>query len=420
MSERGRIGFQQPGNGSRRYCCTESLAADIGCTVERPIISFTAPLGSHSVHPWTAEVSFQGAGEVAVAKDAAVEVEHTGMYHLWFLTCDAHLGTARVEGHTAWKNPNGYLPGMMAPNLPFFAAMSVSYVCLSLAWLTACALAWRHVIPLQHCISVVLLLGMAEMLTWYMCVQLPLSPLRCPRSHPPSRSDFSEFNATGFRPYTTTVLAVLLGALRKSLSRMLLLVAAMGFGIVRPTLGEAAWRVAALGLSYFAVSCGLDVTTHVGTVDDLTKGARIAYVAPVAALDATFILWTFTALSATLSTLAARRAAAPKMALYTKFTSALAAAVVVSIAWIGYEMWYKITDAHNAHWRSDWITAAFWHVLSLLLIAAMAFTWRPGDAVERFVSEHGVEGEADSPRTVLGDRLQLSAGIGGAAPAKSS
>ena len=55
------------------------------------------------------------------------------MYHLWFLTCDAHLGTARVEGHTAWKNPNGYLPGMMAPNLPFFAAMSVSYVCLSVA-----------------------------------------------------------------------------------------------------------------------------------------------------------------------------------------------------------------------------------------------------------------------------------------------
>ena len=403
MSERGRIGYQQPGNGSRRYCCTESLAAELGCTAERPIISYTSPLSGHSAHPWTVEVNFQGTGEVAVAKDASVEVEHTGMYHLWFLTCDAHLGTARVEGHTAWKNPNGYLPGMMAPNLPFFAAMSVSYVFLSLAWLSACALAWRHVIPLQHCISVVLLLGMAEMLTWY--------------------CDFDDFNATGFRPYATTVLAVLLGALRKSLSRMLLLVAAMGFGIVRPTLGGSAWRVAALGLSYFAVSCGLDVTTHVGTVDDLTKGARIAYVAPVAALDATFILWTFTALSATLSTLAARRAAAPKLDLYTKFTSALAAAVVVSIGWIGYEMWYKITDAHNAHWRSDWITAAFWHVLSLLLIAAMAFTWRPGDAVERFVSEHGAtEGEdyCESPRTVLGDRLLLSAGVGAEAPAKSS
>lgn len=369
MNERGRIGYQQPGNGTRRYCCTASLSAEIGCEVERPIIAAATARPGGQRHPWTSEVSFRGTQEVAVAKDAAVEVEVTGMYHLWFVTCDAHLAAARVEGHTAWKNPNGYLPGMMAPNLPFFAAMSCAYVALSLAWLTACVLAWRHVIALQHCISAVLLLGMAEMLTWYI--------------------DYSDFNNSGFRPYATTVVAVLLGALRKTLSRMLLLVAAMGFGIVRPTLGDATWRVAALGASYFAVSCGLDVTTHVGTIDDLTRGARIMQVAPVAALDATFILWTFTALSTTLAMLGARRAAAPKLDLYTKFTNALAVAVTLSIAWIGYEMWYKLTDAHNAHWRSDWVTSAFWHVLSFALIAAMCATWRPGDAVEQFVRSSG-------------------------------
>jgi hypothetical protein len=276
---------------------------------------------------------------------------------------------------------------------------------------------------------------MAEMLTWWVfpfaflcraqhglhCASLTRARAR---RVPFRYVDYAAFNDSGFRPYGTTVAAVLFGAVRKTLSRSLLLVAALGFGIVRPTLGDATARVAllvrrrapirprntffthshthshallrcAFSLSlffslslqagaYFCATCGLDVTTHVGTIDDLSSSTRVFLVAPVAALDAAFILWTFTALSATLAALGARRAA-PKLELYRRFTNALAGAVVVSIAWIGYEMWFKITDAHNAHWRSDWVTAAFWHGLNLGLIAAMCATWRPGDAVAQFV-----------------------------------
>ena len=35
--------------------------------------------------------------------------------------------------------------------------------------------------------------------------------------------------------------------------------------------------------------------------------------------------------------------------------------VVISVAWIGYEMWFKVSDAFNEKWETDWITAAFWH-----------------------------------------------------------
>ena len=121
-----------------------------------------------------------------------------------------------------------------------------------------------------------------------------------------------------------------------------------------------------------------------GAIDDLSSRIRVFLVAPVAALDAVFILWTFAALSTTLGALAARRAA-PKLDLYRRFANALAGGVAVSLAWIGYEMWFKITDAHNAHWRTDWVTAAFWHALNLGLVAAMCVTWRPGDAVAQFV-----------------------------------
>ena len=49
--------------------------------------------------------------------------------------------------------------------------------------------------------------------------------------------DYVNFNNTGFRPYDVTLWAVMVGSARKCISRMLLLVVAMGYGVVRPTLG---------------------------------------------------------------------------------------------------------------------------------------------------------------------------------------
>jgi hypothetical protein len=227
---------------------------------------------------------------------------------------------------------------------------------------------------------------MAEMMTWH--------------------TDHSQFNATGLRPLALTLTAVLLGACRKTLARVLLLVAAQGYGIVRPTLGEdVTQRISAMGLAYFIATCSLEITSHVGTVDDLARSTRVLLVAPVAGLDAVFIIWTFSSLSNTLAVLSARKAAAPKLALYRRFTNALAAAVSISIGWIGYETWFKLSDAHNVHWRSEWVTAAFWHVLSYALVVAMCITWAPRDAVAEFVRSTSESGDLNlMPLSPLGPR----------------
>ena len=46
------------------------------------------------------------------------------MYYLWFAICDKTLTEVSVSGSTVWKNPAGYLPGMMAPFLNFYGFMS--------------------------------------------------------------------------------------------------------------------------------------------------------------------------------------------------------------------------------------------------------------------------------------------------------
>jgi hypothetical protein len=213
--------------------------------------------------------------------------------------------------------------------------MSLLYLALGAAWMFAFIANWRSVMQLQYCITAVVALGMIEMSTWYF--------------------DYVNFNSTGFRPYGTTIGAVLISSARKTVSRSLVLVVSMGYGVVRPTLGGLTKKVVSLSAAYFVATATLDVMTNVGAIDDLTSSARIFLVLPVAVLDAVFILWIFTALSKTLAQLQARRQSA-KLDLYRRFTNTLAISVVISVAWIGYEMWFKVSDAFNEKWETDWVT----------------------------------------------------------------
>ena len=58
--------------------------------------------------------------------------------------------------------------------------------------------------------------------------------------------DFVNFNTSGYRPYLTTLYAVLLGCLRKTISRVLVLIVSMGFGVIVPYLGAVQQKVSCL------------------------------------------------------------------------------------------------------------------------------------------------------------------------------
>ncbi len=101
-------------------------------------------------------------------------------------------------------------------------------------------------------------------------------------------------------------------------------------------------QILALSIVYFMSVCALDVISNVGAIDDLTSTARLIMNLPVALLDGVFILWVFASLSATLRTLQFRNAT-EKLQLYRRFTNALAVWVWVSVAWVAYEMYSKVS-----------------------------------------------------------------------------
>ncbi|CAD6253399.1 unnamed protein product [Miscanthus lutarioriparius] len=339
-------------SGGRALCCTPDMARLGACT--EGTATYRARNGTG--WPRVFAASFLLGSLEAEFPDETVAMARTGMYTLLFVHCDASLAGGQVaeRGKTIWKNSRGYLPGRMAPLLPFYGATSLAFAALAAYWFAQCARFWREVVPLQSCATLVIALGMLEAATWYF--------------------DLAEFNESGVRPRGATFWEATSGALRGAAARMLVLAVAMGHDVVRPALaGLKSARVAGLGAAFFAAAEALKVSENVGTVSDHSPSPtrRLFLVLPVAALNAVFVSWIFSSLSKTLNKLKAKRMTA-KLEMYRRLNNALIIAVAVSLGWITFEIHFKSTDEYNERWRAAWVIPAVWQLISFSLLARRA------------------------------------------------
>ncbi|XP_062188481.1 uncharacterized protein LOC133891754 [Phragmites australis] len=360
-------------SGGRALCCTADMAR-LGACTEGALV-YRTPNGTVG-WPKVTAASFLPGGLEAAFPDETAAVSRTGMYTLLFVHCDASLagGQVAAEGKTIWKNSRGYLPGRMAPLVPFYGCMSLAFAALAAYWFAQYARFWREVVPLQSCATLVIALGMVESATWYF--------------------DLAEFNESGVRPRGATFWAATSGALRGAVSRVLVLLVAMGHGVVRPTLAGLSARVAGLGAAFFAAAEALEVVENVGTVSDHspTPTRRLFLVLPVAALNTVFFYWIFSSLSKTLNKLKAKRMTV-KLEMYRKFTNALIIAVAVSLGWITFEIHFKSTDEYNERWRVAWVIPAVWQLISFSLLCAICLVWAPSHSSMRYAYPDEEEGE---------------------------
>ncbi|KAK4383155.1 Transmembrane protein 87A [Sesamum angolense] len=354
---------------SNAICCDPALAKDGLCKVGEVIIRQDP---DNPGWPRRLHASFEGKSEEANMVLHTVEINKTGMYYLYFVFCDPELKGTLISGRTVWRNPEGYLPGKMAPLMTFYGLMSLAYLALGLLWFLRFVQHWKDIIQLHYQITAVIGLGMFEMALWYF--------------------EYSNFNATGSRPIGITLWAVTFTAIKKTVSRLLLLVVSMGYGVMRPTLGGITSKVILLGVVYFMASEALELVEHLGNINDFSGKARLFLVLPVALLDASFIVWIFSSLSKTLEKLQIRRSMA-KLELYRKFTNGLAVSVLLSVAWIGYELYFNASDPLSELWRRAWIIPAFWTLLAFVLLVVICILLAPSDNPTRYAYETGEDDE---------------------------
>ncbi|XP_057803418.1 uncharacterized protein LOC131018724 [Salvia miltiorrhiza] len=374
-ADRDNIGGS-PYGGQRSICCTPDLAKLEGCKQGEVI---RTPSAADRNWPVVISVYFRGNMLSAhMKKNKEVNIKSTGMYNLFFITCDPKLKGLRVTGRTVWRNPTGFLPGRMAPLMKFYVFMSLAYAILCGIWVFQYVRHWNDVLLLQHCITSVIALGLLEMTFWYF--------------------DYAYFNSSGTRPAGITTWVVTIGAIRRTISRILILSVAMGYGVVRPTLGGLTTKVLLVGVTYFLASEMLNVAEYVGSINDIAGRVRVFFVLPVAFLDAFLISWIFTSLSKTLEQLQAKRSSI-KLEIYRKFSNALAVTVIASVVWIGYEVYFKATDPFNERWQNAWIVTAFWDILAFALLCVICYLWAPSQSCQRYAYMDNNEGDTDEEET---------------------
>ncbi|KAH9301305.1 hypothetical protein KI387_012888, partial [Taxus chinensis] len=359
IKDRDKIGGS-PYAGETALCCTPDLAKLEGCKQGSIIIRHSS---NETDWPRRMPFFFQGNNLETKTQPDTIYIPKTGMYNLYFMFCDKQLKGTVVNGRTLWKNTTGYLPGRLEPLMQFYGWLSLVYIILGLGWFLQNVCFWKVILQLHNCISAVIALGMLEMTLCYF--------------------EYANFNATGSRPVNITIWAVTIGAIKKTASRLLLLMVSMGYGVVRPTLGGITSKVALFGIIYFVASEALELVENVGNINDVPREARNFFVLPVAVLDALFIIWIFTSLSKTLEKLHVRKSFA-KLDLYRKFTNSLALAVLFSVALIGRELYSKITDPFNENWYSSWIIIALWNSLAFVLLCIICFMWAPSHNGTRY------------------------------------
>ncbi|XP_061452733.1 transmembrane protein 87A-like isoform X2 [Rhineura floridana] len=252
-----------------------------------------------------------------------------------------------------------YISASERPLMVFYMVMCIVYVLYGILWLVLLACYWRDILRIQFWIGGVILLGMLEKAVFY--------------------AEFQSIQSQGKSVQGAVIFAEVLCAVKRMLARVLVIIASLGYGIVKPRLGALLNRVVGVGLMYLLFSIIEAVLRVKSAQDDLVLLAAV----PLAMLDSALCWWILISLVQTMKLLKLRRNLV-KLSLYRHFTNTLIFAVIASVAFI---IWTTKTfrlATCQSDWQELWIDDAFWRFLFSIILMVIMFLWRPSANNQRY------------------------------------
>ncbi|CAK0911093.1 unnamed protein product, partial [Prorocentrum cordatum] len=275
-------------------------------------------------------------------------IERTGIYMLLISNCGS-ITSATMNGTVTVKHAYGYLPGNEYPKMPFFGWLILAYALLAIIWIVLSVRWWDQLFRIQSCILVVLLLGCAESLLWSVFLH--------------------KWNIEG-RPTTNStvifVAALLLTVLKSTFSYMLVLVACLGWGVTKPSLGgRTLCKVGTLCFLQVGFAFAREVVLSFRHSYSIPPELVLTVFAPVTLLNTIIFCWIFCAISRLMEKLKEQRQT-EKFQLFLMLLAVLIAAIGVATLALLVEV-YNLSKPPQAVWKHQWIlTDAVSHLLFLV------------------------------------------------------
>lgn len=226
---------------------------------------------------------------------------------------------------------NGNLPAAEHPKLNFYFAMTLAYIALGIYWFSLCIKHKDEMLTVQYFISGTIGLLVVEMAAQWMYYSYLNGHLI--DFHLIDFFRIREVNGnTGVTAVARflLVLTSILDAARNSVSFFLLLIVAMGYGVIRPSIGALMTRVRLLTAVHFVFGVLYSVGIVLIQLDQ--GGAWIfAFIFPLAITLTAFLTWIMNSLNRSIEYLTQRKQTF-KRSMFVKLHRILLAAVVIIVS----------------------------------------------------------------------------------------
>lgn len=321
--------------------------------------------------------------------------EGTGKYVLVVSNCNDIIGrNVTVSGEYVWKSTHGYLPGNLFGEMYFFSAITIFYLIL-FAWYGLKMSMYRdEIIPIQKWMVVTIGIGLLEVFF--------------------KGGDLWVWNVDGDRFWFSLYVGVIVGVLKRSISRVLVVMLCLGWGVTCDDLGDNLKKVIAMGIAYAGTSAARDVMTVLAITENEvlsteTESELLDVVTILtfitALLDVSFYLWIFCALNETMQYLEGMDQTR-KLKRFLRLRMILLFSVLFAVVWTV----FGIVDSYNDQRMineevNGWVLTAVWEINYLFILTSLSCLWAP----EAGAKEYAYVMELSS----IGNDLQFDTNIDG-------
>jgi hypothetical protein len=218
-------------------------------------------------------------------------------------------------------------------------------------------------LPLHHAIFGVLIIATIEAAIWfaaYESINITGHPYCCP-----------------FPPVVAA--ALIMQIVRQTVSRTLLLVVSLGYGIVRPKLLRAEWiAIVLVTVMYFSIATTYEISNIISLdVHPTEIPASSGMIVPSMLIDMVFLTWIYLALTSTIRILTEFQQT-HKLEMYNHLFSTIAVFSVLFIL-VSLLMSMKTSGVLQFPWQWNWLQQVSWEVLNFSVLAAVCIICRPSD-----------------------------------------
>lgn len=382
------------GQGGIRWCCSPDAIENGFCHeghngYGRLIVNSTTFKGQHRF----ITVPSSGKLQTKVRYGTFEEPTNSGKYVLIIANCNDNGRDVLVDGQYTWYSKHGYLPGNLFGEMFFFVFVTAIFLIITLWYGISMKFYEDESIPIQKWILGTIFLGLLE------------SFFRT--------GDYFVWNEDGTRFWFAMYTGVIIGVMKRAISRCLIVMVSLGWGVVRDSLGTTMRTIVTLGIIYVGTSTARDIMTLFVITENETMTTRegrelfdavtiLTFV--VAAVDVTFYLWILDSLNGTMQYLE-NMSQASKLMRYLRLRLILLLSILFAVVWSVFSIVDTAADESIIQEQNAWIIDAAMEINYLMVLIAVSVLWRPNPNARQYAyvtelpSIGGDDGEDDLEMT---------------------